>query len=221
MGRSPAPRFCRPNRPLDPLERDEQGGRTVLGLGTSGDVEGGDGVQEVRLVDDADRLRAVEAGDAAEAGAGGAVRAATAAVSVPLRVADVRPEPDVRPDSTRACCPRQRGAGGSRHVARAVRILHPDGDARLGRARGSLATARAESADRLARRFAKAGAGDVRIDGGVPDGRTFGARLRGARCGLGSAGWARRARVGRDPTRPQDRTWRRWSRPPPPASGGR
>jgi hypothetical protein len=59
-----------------------------------------------------------------------------------------------------------------------VRILHPTAMPGSGQLAASLATARAENADRLARRFAKAGALDVRIDIGVPDGRTFGARLR-------------------------------------------
>ncbi len=59
-----------------------------------------------------------------------------------------------------------------------VRILHPTADTGLGELAASLAAIRGKNADRLARLFAKAGAADVRIDVGVPDGRTFGERLR-------------------------------------------
>ena len=66
----------------------------------------------------------------------------------------------------------------------AVRILHPTGDPGSGELEGSLVAARERNADRLARRFGKAGAGDVRIDLGVPDGRTFGERLRELAAGI-------------------------------------
>ena len=65
-----------------------------------------------------------------------------------------------------------------------VRILHPTADPGSGELAASLAAARGQNADRLARRFEKAGAGDVRIDLGVPDGRTFGERLRELAAGV-------------------------------------
>ena len=69
-----------------------------------------------------------------------------------------------------------------------VRILHPTVTAGSGELASSLATARGENADRLARRFARAGADDVRIDLGVPDGVMFGARLRELVAGLAPRG---------------------------------
>jgi len=65
-----------------------------------------------------------------------------------------------------------------------VRILHPTADPGSGALAASLAAARGQNADRLASRFGKAGAGDVRIDRGVPDGRTFGERLRELATGI-------------------------------------
>ena len=65
-----------------------------------------------------------------------------------------------------------------------VRILHPTADRGSGELAASLTAARGKNADRLARRFGKAGAGDVRIDLGVSDGRTFGERLRELAAGL-------------------------------------
>lgn len=65
-----------------------------------------------------------------------------------------------------------------------VRILHPTAAPGSGELAASLAAARGQNADRLARRFGKTGAVDVRIDMGAPDGRTFGERLRELAAGL-------------------------------------
>jgi hypothetical protein len=59
-----------------------------------------------------------------------------------------------------------------------VRILHPVAAEGSGPLTTALAAARRRNAARLEARFGKAGAADVRIDEGVPDGRAFGARLR-------------------------------------------
>ena len=59
-----------------------------------------------------------------------------------------------------------------------VRILHPTAAPGSGELAAMLAAARAQNADRLASRFGKAGADEVRIDAGPADGRTFGERLR-------------------------------------------
>lgn len=61
----------------------------------------------------------------------------------------------------------------------AVRILHPSSTSAAGLLERALVDARAANAERLADLFRAAGAGDVRIDSGAPDGRPFGARLRG------------------------------------------
>src|SRR4029079_11352789 len=60
----------------------------------------------------------------------------------------------------------------------AVRILHPRPRPTAGPVEGSLAAAREANATRLAGMFGEAGAGDVRIESGPPDGRSFGDRLR-------------------------------------------
>ena len=60
----------------------------------------------------------------------------------------------------------------------AVRILHPEPAEDAGELARLLAHARRLAADELAARFRFAGADDVRIDAGPPDGRSFGERLR-------------------------------------------
>jgi hypothetical protein len=71
----------------------------------------------------------------------------------------------------------------------AVRILHPASSATSGPLESELGTARADNARRLAALFESVGAGDVRVDEGPPDGRSFGARLRDLAAGLaGSTG---------------------------------
>ena len=59
-----------------------------------------------------------------------------------------------------------------------VRILHPLPPEGPGRLSALLADGRRANAARLAKRFAEAGAPDVRIVEGPPDGRPFGSRLR-------------------------------------------
>lgn len=65
-----------------------------------------------------------------------------------------------------------------------VRILHPTAAPGSGELAGSLVAARGRNAERLAARFGQAGADDVRVDAGAPDGRTFGERLREVAGGL-------------------------------------
>ena len=69
----------------------------------------------------------------------------------------------------------------------AVRILHPASTATSGLLERALGTARSENARQLATLFEAAGAGDVRIEEGQPDGRSFGERLRGLVAGLPDA----------------------------------
>ncbi len=72
----------------------------------------------------------------------------------------------------------------------AVRILHAEPGPEAGPLERALIAARAELAERHRRRFAAAGASDVRVVAGPPDGLSFGARLRGlaAEALLGGAG---------------------------------
>lgn len=60
----------------------------------------------------------------------------------------------------------------------AVRILHPTSSLTAGPLERALVDARAANAERLAALFRAAGAGDVEIESGPPDGLPFGARLR-------------------------------------------
>jgi len=60
-----------------------------------------------------------------------------------------------------------------------VRIMHPEPAADAGRLERWTAAARGALARRHAERFATAGAADVAIVAGAPDGLSFGARLRG------------------------------------------
>ena len=66
LARPPAIPLAAAERPLDPLERHEQGDGADLGVGAGRRVERHDRVQEVRLVGDADGLRSIEARDASE-----------------------------------------------------------------------------------------------------------------------------------------------------------
>jgi hypothetical protein len=60
----------------------------------------------------------------------------------------------------------------------AVLILHPEPPPRAGELERWVATARAANAERHRRGFLAAGAADVRVASGAPDGIPFGARLR-------------------------------------------
>ena len=60
----------------------------------------------------------------------------------------------------------------------AVLILHPEPGPRAGELEGWVAAARATMAERHRRGFLAAGATDVTVSGGPPDGVSFGARLR-------------------------------------------
>ncbi|HUG29156.1 MAG TPA: hypothetical protein VMQ65_01385 [Candidatus Limnocylindria bacterium] len=70
------------------------------------------------------------------------------------------------------------------HVA--VRILHPASSPAAGELQRALDKARAANAEELAHLFRSVGAGDIRIDAGPPDGRSFGERLRALIDGLGA-----------------------------------
>jgi hypothetical protein len=65
-----------------------------------------------------------------------------------------------------------------------VRILHPTPGPAAGPLERALVNAREANAGRLGELFRSAGAADVRIESGLPDGLAFGARLRGLVAGL-------------------------------------
>lgn len=69
----------------------------------------------------------------------------------------------------------------------AVRILHPASSPAAGLLERALEMARSDNARRLAALFESVGAEDVRVEEGLPDGRSFGERLRALLAGLPDA----------------------------------
>lgn len=178
---TPAPAPATTGLALQVLECDEEVRGARRGIGSRGDIERDDRVQEVRLIGDAHGLRAVQPRDATEASAGQGGERRDGVGQRSARVADVRPEPDVRPNPPRHghLDRPPRMPGYSRRVQHvAVRILHPASSLSAGELERALERARATNAEMLAGLFRIVGADDVRIDTGPPDGRSFGARLR-------------------------------------------
>jgi hypothetical protein len=189
LARAPAPALTATELAFEPLERDEQvrGPRSRVGAGW--DVEHDDRVQEVGLVGDADRLRSIQARDASEASARQVAQGVYRLGERRACVADVRTEPDIRPNRAAHChLDRLRHAPGySRRVRTvAVRILHLEAGEHAGELTRLLATARSIAADELARQFEAGGANDVLIVRGAVDGRSFGERLRGMAAEVGA-----------------------------------
>ena len=174
---------------LECLQRHKQVDRPRRGIRACRDVEGDNRVQKVRLIRDAHRLGSVQPRDAADASAGQGIECRDGVGQRSARVADVRSEPDVRPNPPRHGHldrpPRTPGYSRRvRHVA--VRILHPASSPVAGDLERVLEKARAANAERLAHLFRWVGADDVRVDAGPPDGRSFGERLRTLIDGLGT-----------------------------------
>ena len=187
LARAPATPGLAAEFALETLQVDEQARCPRRGVNAGGHVQGDDGVQEVGLVDDTDGIGPIEAGDATEARTGQGAERRQGVGQRSARVADVRPEPDVRLNAlAHAHLDRSgRGPGYSRQVQPvAVRILHPASSPNAGPLERALEAARAANAERLVGMFRASGASDVRIDSGAPDGRSFGARLRGLIEGL-------------------------------------
>lgn len=177
----PASAVLPPEGSLETLQGHEEGerpGRRAVGPRRAGrDVEGHDGVPELGLLGIADRGRRVEPGDAAQAGTGKRGERTDRRGDGRRRIADVRPETDVRPDPFH-------GPGHLHRYARPVTvprvvaiILHAEPGPDGGPLERALASARATVATRQAAGFAAAGAA-VEVLAGRPDGRPFGARLR-------------------------------------------
>ena len=97
LARSPALALFAADRLLQPLERREQGQRAGLWVGPCRHVERDHRVQEIGLIGHADRLGAIQARGAAQSDAGQRRQGAQRVAQVGARVADVRPETDVRP----------------------------------------------------------------------------------------------------------------------------
>src|SRR5947207_2148643 len=69
LARSPTLALLAPDRLLEPLQGDEQCHRARLGIRSRRHVEGDDGIQEVRLVEDANRSRDIQRRHAEEVNA--------------------------------------------------------------------------------------------------------------------------------------------------------
>ena len=185
--RPPARTVAPPERALEPLERDEQREPFDSRIGAARDVQGHDGVAELGLVGHADRRRRVEPRDTDEPRPGQRREGVDRRGNRVGRIGDarpvpdggtpdVRPQPDVCPNPTQPSrLPRYRS--GMPPVA--VRILHAEAGPDAGPLELTLIAARAELAERHGRGFLAAGAADVRVVAGPPDGISFGARLRG------------------------------------------
>ncbi len=95
LSRSPALALLTPERPLEPLQGNEQrdGGR--LRIRAARDVEGDDGVPELRLIDEAHGLGRIEPRDPDESDAGQRCQRADAGRERRRRIAEIRAEPDV------------------------------------------------------------------------------------------------------------------------------
>jgi hypothetical protein len=91
------------------------------------------------------------------------------------RVAEVRPEPDVRPNAPQVLPPVFPTL--SRVTDVAVLILHPTPAGQAGDLEKWVAAARAAIAEHHRAGFLAAGAADVTVVAGPPDGRRFGSRL--------------------------------------------
>ena len=88
-----------PERPLQSLEAYEQRQRASSGIRTERDVDRDDGVAELWLVDDANRLCRIERRDAPQARARQRRQGVNAGGHGRSRIAEIRPKPDVRPHS--------------------------------------------------------------------------------------------------------------------------
>jgi hypothetical protein len=101
LARAPPLAIATPERTLELLQGDEEGDGAAGRVRSARDVDGDDRVAERRLVDDADRLGREEPRDAVEAGAGQGRQRRDARRDRRLRIAEVRPEPDVCPNESR------------------------------------------------------------------------------------------------------------------------
>lgn len=161
---------------FETLQLDEQRDGPGLRVGAGRHVEGDGRVPEVGLVGHPDGGRRIEARDTPEARVRQRGKRGHGSPKGRLGIADVGPEPDVRPNPP---------LGHLAHLAYsrrvqpvAVRILHRPAGLDPLPLEGWLAEARRRNATELAARFGEAGATDVRILD-AHDPRPFGARLRG------------------------------------------
>jgi len=100
FARSPAPSHPASEVALHVFEGDEERQSARLWRSTGGNVQGDDGIAELRLVDDAHRVRRIEPGNGTEACPRQRGKSTHRLGQRRLRVTDVRPETDVCADSS-------------------------------------------------------------------------------------------------------------------------
>jgi hypothetical protein len=105
LTRSPALAIAAPERPLELLQGHEEGERPDRRIGTARDIEGDNGIAELGLVHDADGVGRVEPGDASKLDARHGRQGGNTRGDRRRRIAEVGPEPDVRPNASRQCRP--------------------------------------------------------------------------------------------------------------------
>ena len=98
LSRAPALAIAAPERALELLQRGEQGQGTGGRIAADGSVEGDNGIAELGLVEDADRLGRVKPRDTAQSDAGQCRDRPDPSRDGPRGIAEVRPEPDIRPN---------------------------------------------------------------------------------------------------------------------------
>ena len=105
LARPPTLADLAPKRPLQTLERHQQGRGARRGVRPGGHVQRNAGVPELRLVQDAHRIRGVETRDTAQADPRQRRQRMDRRRQRPGRFANVGTEPDVRPHPTHGWSP--------------------------------------------------------------------------------------------------------------------
>jgi hypothetical protein len=105
LPRTPALALDATERALQLLERDEEGDRPGRGIRAGRDVEADDRVPERGLVDTADGGRDIQPRDGVEPGRRQDVQRSDPARQRVARLAEVRSQPDVRPNASQVAAP--------------------------------------------------------------------------------------------------------------------
>jgi hypothetical protein len=176
LPRSPAPTVLAAEGALELLQGHEEGGRAGRRVRTGRNVERHDRVPEGRLVDHPDGLGHVQARHGVRPHPGQGDQRADGTTHRLRHLADVRPEADVCPDAFQVAPPALSRLCRVTDVA--VLILHPEPVGRATDIERWVASARAAIAERHRVGFLAAGATDVTVVTGPPDGTSFGSRLK-------------------------------------------
>lgn len=191
LARAPALARAAPERPLEPLEREQEGERPGRGVRPGRHVQRQRRVAELGLVGDADRGGGIQTGHAPEASARQGAKGADGGAQGGRGIAQVRAQADIGTDTARRGDGRPTGAGastverdGGEHGAEntpvrrvLVLILHRPASGGDGPFARGLAAARARLAERHLAGFRAAGADEARMVAEADDTSPFGTRL--------------------------------------------